>query len=174
LKAKLGDSVKSEESPPTSSTQPAGGVPLSRTGFKTEVTGVCAQLTKQAKRLKRGEGDSLQAWKNAIRSRGLKSQATLQAGREVVRDIYQPVAELANRAYARLSTITPPKSLAADYSRYLKIGATQIDVLRVEIRALEIGDYGTIQRETPRSDSLKKSAKRLARKLGISACESGN
>jgi hypothetical protein len=174
VKAKLGASSTRDDSRPASSAPSASGAPLSRADFETSVTGLCSELSQEAKRLKQAEEASLQAWKNAIQSKGLKSQATLDAGREVVHDVYEPIVAIADRAYDRLSAITPPRSMASEYNQYLRIGATQIEVLRVEMRALEIGDYSTIQRKSRRSDSLKKSAKRLARRLGISSCDSGN
>jgi hypothetical protein len=171
VKAKLGVSSTPGESPPTSSADPTGGRPLSRAGFQAKVSGICIQFTREADRLKHDGSASVLAWKKAVRREGVESKAALRGSQRMARDFFEPIVELGEGLFDRLSAVNPPHPLAADYSRYLRVGSAQIEAARAETRALEIGDYGTMRRVDHGTDQLTKSSKRLAAKLGVSDCE---
>jgi hypothetical protein len=171
VKAELGSPAASPKPKPQSKPEPAAEAALSRADFRAEVTSVCADMKQDADRLKQQGEPSLKDWQDAIRSSGLDSRASLRTGQVVAENYFGPISELAQTAFDRLSSISPPPSIAPDYRRYLRISSVQLEELSSEIRALEVGDYALLKRVSKRYDRIGKPAKKLARKLGISACE---
>jgi hypothetical protein len=169
VKAKLGSTDAPGESPPASGAGPTSGRPLSRASFQARVNGICGEMQGEADRLKHESRPLLQRWQRVAKRADL--QATLQAGQDVARGYFKPFLELVQRWIDRVSALAPPSSMAAEYRRYLKLNGLEAEDLRADTHAMEVGDYGTMKRISRNSDQLSKSAKRLAGKLGISACE---
>jgi hypothetical protein len=139
--------------------------------FHSEARAVCVDMKTEFEQLKRTGDPLVERWSALAKSKGLDSAATLRAGREAASGYFKPIVPLVGAGLDRLEQIEAPPRLSRSYRRYLALGRAQVELLRVETRALEAGDYELLSKLSDRFDRLGKPTKRLARELGILNCE---
>jgi len=150
---------------------PTADAGVSKADFLARARGVCRDaiqevrdLSVKAKRLQR-------VWTRTVRREGLKGETTLRAAQRLAGGFYEPLMRSLNRAIGDLSEISPPPSLAGLYRRYLKISWAQVETLRGETRAFEIGNYKMTDTLAKRIEKLGQKSEKIGKRIGISECD---
>ncbi|MGE5283146.1 MAG: hypothetical protein ACM3N0_12670 [Chloroflexota bacterium] len=167
-RAELGLLDGSSEMPPLSSPHP-----LSSRAFHSRARALCASTEKQLARMKKRGQPAIERMKRTVRRDGLKARATLEAFRAATSAYYEPALRKARRALRRLARLAPPPSAAPQYKRLVRISARSLEIDLAETRAAEIGQFALAHRLSTRLRRLEKRSKRLARQIGLQACEDG-
>lgn len=151
-------------------TPPAGAKPLAVAPFRRRAIGVCRRVL--------GEGEDLfRRSKPLIRAMKGLGLGQVEEGRRLLqrfaRTFGQPAIRIIRRATHELARLAPPASLAADFRRYLRLDARQMEWDRAQNRLMELGrtklpSLAAREAEEPRE---KAERKEVASRLGLSICE---
>jgi hypothetical protein len=170
LEAELGLSGKRERDRPGRAVQ--AGPALSPTALRARVGKICREMKRRFRPYEQRNDALGRRVKRVALARGINSPATKRAFQQAAIQVFEPMIRIAEPALDRLEGLKAPPALADEMGRYLRLSERQIDLTRSMTRALEIGELELVDRLDDQLDRLETPAKRLARTLGGSACES--
>ncbi len=150
---------------------PSADAKVSKADFLARARAVCTDALQEVRELSTKARALEREWTRTVHREGMKGGTTLRAAQRLASGYYEPLANTLNRAISDLSKISPPPSLAGLYRRYLHVSWAQIETLRGEVRAFEVGEYKTTQDLAQRVEELGKTSGRIGKKLGITDCD---
>jgi hypothetical protein len=151
-------------------TPPRGAKPLAAAPFRRRAIVICRRVE--------GEGVGLLQRSRAL-VREMKGLGPAQAeeGRQLVRKfaraIGEPLVQLSRRGTHELAGLDPPRSLAAEFHRYLLLDAKQVEWNLAQTRAYELGNVELPSLAGRKAEEPREKAERteVATHLGLSRCE---
>lgn len=168
VRAELGLLDGSSEMPP-----PSPSHPLSGHAFHSRTQAVCLSTEKRLARMKRRGRPAIKRMETIVKRDGLKAHSTREAFRAAANAYYEPALRLARQALRSLARLAPPPTVASRYERLIRLSARSLEIDLAETRAVEVGQFALAQRLSNRLHGLEKQSQRLAREIGLSACEDG-
>jgi len=168
VRAELGLLDGSNEMPARPSSHP-----LSSSAFHRRALKICADVKGQLTHVKDRQRTLTGRLKATVRHDGLKSQSTLAAFRAAAFGIYEPALRTARRALRRLGRLAPPPTQASRYRRLLRLSSRSLEIDLAETRAVEVGRYSLADRLSKDLKRVQSRSKRLAKQIGLEACEDG-
>jgi len=167
-RAELGLLDGSSEMPARSSSHPLP----SRT-FHARAQAICVGAEKRLARMEKRGQPVVERMRRAIRHDGLKAHSTQEAFRAAANAYYEPAIRFARLVLRRLARLTPPLALTSQYKRLVRLSARSLEIDLAETRAVEIGQFALANKLSKRLHRLEKQQKRLAKQIGLQACEDG-